>query len=102
MSLLGSEFKINVHVEPIDGYCMNDYDFQCSFYVVPNRKVTIKKDAMKMVDNDNFRAMIDSDQCVKLGKGVLQMEITAHIPDTDFQDGYRTEKALTCTGVVIV
>lgn len=102
MSLLGGEFKINVHVEPIDGYSMNDYDFQCSFYVYTNRVVTIKKEDMKMVDKDNFRAMIESDQCLKIGKGMVNMEITAYIPDTDFPDGYRTEKAVTCTGVVIV
>lgn len=26
MSSLGTELKINVHVEPIDGYHMEDYD----------------------------------------------------------------------------
>ena len=34
MSALGTEFKINVHVEPIDGFHMADekVDFECYLY----------------------------------------------------------------------
>ncbi len=31
MSALGTELKINVHIEPIDGLHMIDYDFECDY-----------------------------------------------------------------------
>ena len=102
MSALGTEFKINVHVEPIDGLHMSDYDFECVFYVYTNKRVVIKKADMKKVDDDNYLAMIDTVKGMMLGRGKVNMELTAYIPDGDFEDGFRTEKAVTCTGVNIV
>jgi hypothetical protein len=102
MSALGTELKINVHVEPIDGMRMSEYDFECAFYVYTNKKVVISKSEMKEVDNDNYLAIIDSVNALVLGRGTINMEITAHIPDNDFPDRLRTEKAVVCTGVVIV
>lgn len=102
MSAFGTELKINVHVEPISGYHMNDYDFECAFFVYSNRKVVIPKSAMRKVDDDNYIAIIESENAVKIGRGHVNMEISAFIPDADFSDGLRTEKAIVCTDVVIV
>ena len=102
MSALGTEFKINVHAEPIEGLHMSDYDFECVFYVYTNKRVVIKKSEMKKVDDDNYLAMIDTKKGLMLGRGKVNMEFTAYIPDGDFDDGVRTEKAITCTGVTIV
>ena len=44
MSALGTEFKINAHVEPIDGLSMSKYNFEYQFYVYSNKVVTIKKE----------------------------------------------------------
>jgi len=43
MSALGSEYKINVHVEPVDGSTMDAFDFECMLYVYANKGVTFKK-----------------------------------------------------------
>ena len=102
MSTLGTEFKINVHAEPIDGLHMADYEFECAFYVYTNKKVVIHKNEMKKVDDDNYLVMVDSVNAIKLGRGAVNMEFTAHIPDSDFNDGLRTEKSVVCTGVTIV
>ena len=102
MSVLGTELKINVHVEPIDGLHMSDYDFECAFFVFANRKVVVKKSEMKKVDDDNYIALRDSVKGHQIGKGNINMEITAHIPDGDFDDGVRTEKAVSFTGITIV
>ena len=102
MSALGTELKINVHVEPIDGLHMSDYDFECVFYVYLNKKVEIPKSNMRRVDDDNYIAIINSVDALRLGRGSINMEVTAHIPDSDFDDGLRTEKAIVCTGVTIV
>lgn len=102
MSALGTELKINVHVEPINGISMSDYDFECAFYVYTNKKVIINKSDMKMVDNNNYIAIIESIDAMKLGRGKINLEFTGYIPDSDFKDGFRTEKAVVCTDAVIV
>ena len=102
MSALGTELKINVHVKPIDGLHMSDYDFEVAMYVYTNRKIVITKADMKKVDDDNYLVMVDSVNALKLGRGAVNMEFTAHIPDADFNDGLRTEKSVVCTGVTIV
>lgn len=38
MSELGTELTLNVHLEPIDGYHMEDYDFECEFFVFTDRR----------------------------------------------------------------
>ena len=98
MSSLGTEFKINVHVEPIDGLHMSDYDFTCRFYIYTTRNVEISKSEMIRVDDDNYIACIDSN---KLGVGTIMMRIIAQIPDADFPDGLRTEIETISTGLVI-
>lgn len=102
MSVLGTEFKINVHVEPMDGYHMSDYDFDCSFFVLPNKRVEINKADMKEIDSDNYIAIITSSMASILGRGTVKMRISAKIPDADFPDGTRTEIAEVCTNVVIM
>lgn len=98
MSSLGTELKINVHVEPIDGLHMDDYDFSCRFYVYTNCYVELNKNDMIRVDGDNYMACIDSS---KLGVGTIMMRIIAQIPDADFPDGLRTEIETISTGLVI-
>lgn len=98
MSNVGTELKINVHVEPIDGFHMSDYDFTCRFYIYTNRNVEISKSEMIRVDDDNYIACIDSS---KLGVGTIMMRIIAQIPDVDFPDGLRTEIETISTGLVI-
>ena len=102
MSALGTEFKMNIHLEPIDGLHMSDYDFTCAFYVYTNRQVVIPKKNMKKVDDDNYIAVINSVDALKIGRGRINVEITAYIPDTDFEDGVRTEKLVLCTDVTAV
>lgn len=98
MSKVGTKFKINVHVEPIDGYTMDDYGFTCLFYIYANRYVEVKKEDMVRLDESNYVACIDSS---KLGVGLVRMRITADIPDADFPDGYRTEVEDVSTGITI-
>lgn len=44
MSALGTEFKINLHTELIDGLSVSQYNFECKYYVYSNKVVTIKKE----------------------------------------------------------
>lgn len=47
---IGSEFKLNVSIEPISDFTMDDYDFKCEFWCYSNRKVTIEKKDMSRQD----------------------------------------------------
>lgn len=104
MSALGAEFKINVHVEPIDGFHMSDYEFECMLYVYTNKGVVYKKnhESVKKTDDDNYRICVTSEDSFRLGRGNVKLKFTAHIPDSDYSDGYRTEILYNiCTGVLI-
>ena len=94
-----TEYKVNVHAEPIDGLSMDKYDFECQFYVYSNKIVTVKKEDMKQnevngqLDPNNYIAILDSEKVKSLGRGSVKMRFIAHVPDTDFPDGTRTEVA---------
>lgn len=99
MSALGTELKINVHVEPIDGMHMSEYDFECVFYVYKNRPLVVNKNEMTKVDDDNYIAKVDS---AKVGVGNLLMKFVAEIPDSDMNDGLRKEVELVDLNIPII
>ena len=99
MSALGTELKINVHVEPIDGMHMSEYDFKCVFFVYKNRPLVVKKNEMTKVDDDNYIAKIDTE---KVGVGNLKMKFVAEIPDSDMNDGFRREVELVDLNIPII
>ena len=104
MSALGTEYKINVHVEPVDGSTMDKFDFECMLYVRTDRGVTFKKgdEAVKREDENNYIICVNSQDAMKIGRGSVKMKFTAHIVDPDFPDLKRTEIVDNiCTGVVI-
>lgn len=90
----GTDLKINVHIEPISGLTMSQYDFECLFYTSSLIKsIRIKKENMIKVDNQNYIAVVDSG---KTGHGRLNMKITAYIPDDSiyYRSGTRKEVKL--------
>lgn len=102
MSALGTEFKLNVHLEPLDGLHMSDYNFEVALYVYTNRKVVFQKSKLKKVDDDNYLLMVETADALRIGRGRINAEITAYIPDSDFSDGLRTEKLVLCTDVTAI
>lgn len=95
----GSEIKLNVGIEPIGGYHMKDYDFECEFYCNTNKRIVLNNEMMIEQDDDHFLAVLDSKE---LGKGVLKCKLTAYIPDGDCKDGKRTEVLVIDTGIQIM
>ena len=95
----GSEVKINVHVEPIDGKVhLSECEFKCEFYVNANKSVTLEKKDMIQVDDDNYIALVDT---AKTGYGKIKMMIECEVPDGDFPDHLRKEVDTVCTDVTI-
>lgn len=101
LSALG-EFKLNINLDSIDGLHMSDYDFECALYVYTNRKVVIPKSKMKKVDDDNYIVFVNLIDAMRIGKGKVNADITAFIPDSDFDGGIRTEKLILCTNVTAI
>lgn len=100
MSIIGTELKLNVSVEPMNGIHLAQCDFECEFFRRGNKSngVIVAKDAMIKIDDDNYIARINSQD---IGVGPVMMTITVHVPDPDFDDGYRTERDTVWTGVTI-
>lgn len=102
MAACGSEFKYGIKIKPINGVHLEDCDFEVSTYVNPNRSVVFKKKDevhIKKIDADTYKVVVDTYNSLKIGCGTVLAQLKIHIPDGDYQDGFRTEiyKDL-CTG----
>lgn len=98
----GRDLKLVLHFEPIDGFHMSDVDFLAKFFVYPNRTIVVQKAEMKKIDDDNYCAVLTKEQLRRLGKGKLMWYGMADIPDSDFDDGFRTDDTdILCTGVTL-
>lgn len=96
---LGTELKLNINIEPMEGFTMDDYDFVVDVYCSQKREQRImKKDAIR-VDEDNYLVRVDS---ASLGHGEIKAKITAYIPDGDFDDNVRTEVVFLATNISII
>ena len=51
----------------------------------------IKKEQMIKEDDENYVAVIEGENALKVGRGQVKVQVTAFIPDSDFSDGFRTE-----------
>lgn len=98
-SVKGTEFKLNINMTPADGHTLDSVEWHAEVFTDSGHKrMTIeKKDAIR-VDKDNYIIRVDSAIC---GAGRYYVTLTAYIPDMDFQDGLRTEKRTTFSGVTI-
>jgi hypothetical protein len=103
---LGTELKLNIHIEPIDGLSMKMYDFEVEVYCNPKKIATASKkgDALTNLvsrddDDNNYIALIDTNI---IGVGKMMCKVTAYIKDNDFADNLRTEVVVMDTGITIV
>lgn len=96
---IGTELKLNIHIEPIGDITMDDYDFEVEIYCSPNKSIKAIKTDMIRVDSSNYIALVDT---MKVGTGGLKCKVIAKLPDADFEDGIRTEIAAIDTGISIV
>ena len=77
---------------------MEDYDFECKFYIFLKRFIIISKSEMVKIDADNYVVLVDT---TDLGVGQLHMSLTANLPDEDFPTVTRKEIACVDTGVTV-
>lgn len=98
MSVIGTELKVNINVEPIDGIHLSQCNFTCTFFINPNKSIILNKDNLIQLDDDNYLALLNSED---LGIGTIKMTIRILVPDDKFKDGTRTEIETICTDINI-
>lgn len=96
---IGTELKLNIHIEPIGDTTMDDYDFEVEVYCSPKRPIIISKANTIRVDSDNYVVLVDTNV---VGAGDLKCKVTAQVPDGDFPDQLRTEVVCIDTGINII
>lgn len=96
---LGSEIKLNIHIDPIGDINMEDYDFEVKVYCTQAKSVIINKEDAIKVDENNYIVLVDTKN---VGTGELICKVTAYIPDPHFDDGFRTEIVCVNTKINIV
>jgi hypothetical protein len=105
MSALGTEYKYGIRMSPIGDIHLEECEFEVKTYIFSNKGVIFKKGDerhIKKIDADSYAVVVDKENALKIGKGVVVAEVTLHIPDADFDDGFRTEVIDgICTGIVI-
>lgn len=101
---LGTEIKLNIHIDPIGNLNMADYDFTVEVYCSAKKSLIIDKSNTQLakpvegVEND-YIILIDTSV---IGTGNLKCKVTAYIPDDDFEFETRTEVSIIDTGIEIV
>ena len=95
----GTQLKLNIHIAPLGMLHMSDYDFECKFFVFQKKSITVTKEDMVKVDDDNYLAIVDTSS---LGIGNLHITVTAYVPDEDFEGVLRKEVICVPTNINIV
>lgn len=95
----GTQLKLNINVSPLGELHMSDYDFECKFFVFQKKSITVKKEEMTRVDDDNYLALVDTNT---LGIGNLHITLIAEIPDSDFGGKLRKEVVCVPTNINII
>lgn len=108
---LGTEIKLNIHIDPIGDLTMADYDFTVEAYCSTKKSLIINKSKesndprvipVTGVDEkpNDYIILIDTSE---VGTGNLKCKVTAYIPDPDFGlEETRTEVSIIDTGIEIV
>jgi hypothetical protein len=96
---LGTELKLNVNIEPIGEFTMDDYDWSVEVYCSTKKMVVAKKEDAIRIDSDNYVILVDS---TEIGAGDVKCKVVAFIPDFDFADTLRTEVMIIDTGINII
>lgn len=63
---MGTELKLNINIEPIGEFTMDDYDWSVDVYCSTKRVLTIPKESAIKIDSNNYVLLVDTEE---LGAG---------------------------------
>ena len=105
--IIGTELKLNVNIQPIDGITMASYDFDVirkggKQSVTLSKKGDTLTDGLRQGDDENNYIVAFNTEDLGLGRVVCR--VVAYIPDGDFnlQDRKITEITEVNTGIEVV
>lgn len=98
-AIIGTELKFDLYFEPIGTVHAAYYDFSIKAYCNSRSNLAISKAECVKTSQDNYLVMVDT---TTLGIGQLTFEVTAYIPDGNFEDGLRTEIVRYITDVEVI
>lgn len=98
MSSVGTEYKINICMQPMGEIHLEDCEFTATFYVTATKSCVVEKVDMVAVDADNYIALVDSSLT---GAGALKAKIAIDLPDGDFVDATRREVVTLDTQIIV-
>ena len=76
----GTQFKVIATIDEVDGYKLEDLDFDVEVFVSPHRRILISKSEAISVVGTNVKVWVDSAQ---LGEGRVECNVILRIPDGD-------------------
>ena len=99
---LGSDLKLNVHIEPIGSFDMDSFDFTVKLvayspFEKTDKSVIIAKDKATRLDNGNYMVWCNTQE---LGLGHLYAIVTCLVPDAQIGKN-RTEIVRVDTNIDI-
>ncbi len=99
--IIGTELKLNVSIDKIGSFTMSNYEFEVEIMStgMSRKSVVISKSESVKIDDNNYVVCFDTKD---LGQGRIKCRVTAHLPDADFKDGYRTEVAEVNTDIELI
>lgn len=98
-TLVGTQKVLRLNLLPLqENLTMDSYDFTLDVYCVPNKKITINKNEMTRIDENNYDFIIDT---TGVGAGKLSCQLTAYIADDRFNEGRRKVVLLLDTDIRI-
>lgn len=96
---LGSDVKLNVHVERMGDVPMSKYHFTVDVFAGKSNTITIDKSEAKQIDDDNYMVCFNSSA---LGLGRIIAIVKCEIPDEEIKGHKRTEIVRVDTGLNII
>lgn len=85
-AFIGTELKFQVLIEA-GGFSMEDDDYEIVISC-GNKSIPLTQDDVRIDDQGNYFIVIDT---TEFKKGDVYATTYAHVPDSDFPDGKRTE-----------
>ena len=97
---IGEDVLLSVGLSPMDGVSMSEMDFDITVFTRAKKEsVEYKKSECHRIDNNTYSLILPT---AKVGVGTIVCVVTAKIPDSRAEDGYRAAICRIDSGIMVV